>query len=782
MTIRAPTILVALALVGPTACRREGPPVALEAADAATGAAPEPVDAAPARPARALWFADGPGRDAILARERGDHAAARVGLESVLAQDGLGADDRAAAELLLGLEELRAGAHAAAADRFAAARPAPGLKAIEVRVRLLEAQARLDAGQPAPALALVADLDPRALDDSPLRGDLIVIQADATLRTDDVTKARALYRRYLAEHSDGERRHEVSMKLARSLAKSEDVAEQREAIAAFEALLAAVPLSDFADEAERELARLRAAGLGKRGAALREFERQIALGRIDAMIDRGRYRQAVRAAEALLAEPGVTPLERCQAHFAKGTAVFKQRDRAKSRPHFEQAVTHCDAAGQKGVDLAVKAAYQAGRGRYAEGKYKEAARAFETLATTHATHTYSDDAWVLAGESWDEAGDAAAARKAWESALAAAGDMAEEARRRLLVSAFARGDDDEALRLADLGLVAKWLTPAERGKLHYFRGRALARTGKADLARAAFLETLRVGPLDYPALQALSRLREQGDADFAEGLATLQPRDGVDAPTTGAGASDDAALVLARLGLGEWAQDELRAADIAGWPAVVVLNQAGLYGGAQRLVASMGTAWRSQPPAVDPAPWTAAHPQPFLELIEPGEPAAGVPQWLTYAIMQTESRFEPTATSFAGARGLVQLMPSTAKAVAKEVGVDLSDDDVLYDPSTNLALGMHHLGSLVARFGGGDGAVALAIPSYNAGAGAVERWLDERGTLDLDVFIEGIPFDETRKYTQSVLGRWLAYRVLYGTATELRDRVPYLALPIKRGP
>ncbi|MBL8947489.1 MAG: lytic transglycosylase domain-containing protein, partial [Myxococcales bacterium] len=141
-----------------------------------------------------------------------------------------------------------------------------------------------------------------------------------------------------------------------------------------------------------------------------------------------------------------------------------------------------------------------------------------------------------------------------------------------------------------------------------------------------------------------------------------------------------------------------------------------------------------------------------------------------------------TATSFAGARGLVQLMPSTAKAVAKEVGVDLSDDDVLYDPSTNLSLGMHHLGSLVARFGGGDGAVALAIPSYNAGAGAVERWLDERGTLDLDVFIEGIPFDETRKYTQSVLGRWLAYRVLYGSASELRDRVPYLALPIKRGP
>jgi len=303
-----------------------------------------------------------------------------------------------------------------------------------------------------------------------------------------------------------------------------------------------------------------------------------------------------------------------------------------------------------------------------------------------------------------------------------------------------------------------------------------------DEARAAWLEVLAVAPLDYPALQALSRLREQGDVVWAQAVAAMhRPAAGT---STGAGATprSEAALVLAKLGLGTWAQEELRAADIGGWPAVMVLNQAGLYGGAQRLVASMGTAWRQVPPAADATPWKAAYPRPFVEIIEPGESTAGVPQWLTYAIMQTESRFEPRATSFAGARGLVQLMPSTAKSVARDLGVDLRDDEVLYDPATNLALGIHHLGSLVARFGGGDGAVALAIPSYNAGAGAVDRWLDVRGTLDLDVFIEGIPYDETRKYTQSVLGRWLAYRVLYGTADDLRDRLPYLALTIRASP
>jgi soluble lytic murein transglycosylase len=161
-----------------------------------------------------------------------------------------------------------------------------------------------------------------------------------------------------------------------------------------------------------------------------------------------------------------------------------------------------------------------------------------------------------------------------------------------------------------------------------------------------------------------------------------------------------------------------------------------------------------------------------------GEPRLGVPAWLTYAIMQTESRFDPRATSYAGARGLIQLMPSTAKTVAVQAGVELGDEERLYVPTVNLELGMHHLGRLVARFGGGDAGVALAIPSYNAGAGAVEKWLDERRAWDLDVFIEGIPYDETRKYTQSVLGRWLAYRVLYGEGDDPLGRAPYLDLKL----
>jgi soluble lytic murein transglycosylase len=645
---------------------------------------------------------------------------------------------------------------------------------------VLEAQARLDAGDPKAALALV---DGIAAKDSPLADDLRVLEADARLRTDDITGARAAYERYLADHSAGPRRYEVAVKLARSLAKSETVAELKRAVTLFEELVVAVPLSDFGEEAAKELPKLRErAGLVRSAKDAGAFARRAALARIEALVERGRYRQAVKAVEELVKKPGIQPVERCQALFAKGTAVFKQRERAKARPHFEAAMAACGKATDADArTIAVKAAYQAARGRYAEGKHKEAAAAFEKIANDHRDHSYADDAWVLAGESWGEHKDDDKARAAWRKALDLRGDMREEARRRLLVAAFAAGDDAEALKLADGGLKEKGLSAVERGKLEYFRGRALARTGKNEDARAAWLAAIESAPLDYPSLQSIARLRESGDeAALAKarellGAGEAEAKAAATKPTPGA----EAAFVLARLGLGEWAQEELRAADVGGWPAVAVLNQAGLYAGGQKLLARMATSWRADPPRGEARTrWQLAHPQPFLEIVGTSEPRLGVPTWLTYAIMQTESRFDPRATSWAGARGLIQLMPSTAKSVAEQAGVELGNDERLYIPTVNLEIGMHHLGRLVARFGGGDGGVALAIPSYNAGAGAVEKWLDQRRAWDLDVFIEGIPYDETRKYTQSVLGRWLAYRVLYGEGDDPLARAPYLELKL----
>ncbi|MCH9686754.1 MAG: transglycosylase SLT domain-containing protein, partial [Deltaproteobacteria bacterium] len=657
-------------------------------------------------------------------------------------------------------------------------RSAEGLAPITQWVQLWEAQARLDAGQPEQARAVLALTDPKVWGASVVGGDARVTEADARLRTDDREGANEAYRAYLSEHPNGDRRFEVRTKLARLLQGSDDDKERREALKMFDQVRQGVPLSDYGEEATRAIAELeRELGPLRKGAAAKKFTREQGVRRAEALLARHRYARAIKAVGALVSNKKLSPGQRCRLWYVKGSSIFKQRRRADARVAFDRADRECAKAGTDLETLRVKSRYQGARGWYAAGKYEKAGKAFEALATDHPKHSYADDALVLAGESWESAGKDAKAGKAYVRALDDhPGDKADEARRRLLVMRFAAGDHDDALEIIDKALSGRIADPVEQAKLHYFRGRALERLHREDDATAAWLSAVDSAPLSYPALQAMSRLRERGPEVFAQGVAHLRGAAGTPAPI--ADLEGDAALrragVLARLGLGTQARDELRHAKVKGWRAVAVLNQAGLYPAAQRELANMGRRWRRDPPGKDNRlRWEGAHPQPFAEIIAPAEPLHAVPPLLTYAIMQTESRFDPGVTSFAGARGLVQLMPATARGLAKAAEVSIDREGALFDPAINLDLGMRYLGKLTARYGVEGGAVALAIPSYNAGAGSVDRWLSERGAWELDLFIESIPYDETRGYTQSVLGRWMAYRWLYGEG-EPEERLPYL--------
>lgn len=773
--------VLALALLL-AACRSETgtpPPLYTAAGDSGAEAPPPPTERPGepvAAPHRDLWFPAGPGRDAILARERGDHEGAVALLDGLLADPATAADDRGAALYLRALEDIRAGRHGAAAERLADARKAPGLAALDARLRLLEAQALLDSGQAGAALEVLSQVPVEGA----IAGAALIATADARQRTSDRAGARDAYERFLRDFEKSPRRHEARMKLARMLAAGTDPAELRRALELYERVALDVPLSDFGQEATAALPDLEARLGGPRAlAAQLEAGRQRALARLKDLLDRGRYEALLKEADAFLRTAKLPHLDRCQALFLKASAVFKQRKRADARPKYEVAAGECKKAGDQ--DTEVRARYQAGRGRYAEGAYEKAARDFEALARDYPAHSYADDALVLAGESWAEADDHERERQAYERALAIGGDMAAEARRRLIVRAFVDKRFTDALELTDRGLEAPPADLVERAKLHYYRGRSLQRLGRDADAAAAWEEALRQAPLSYPAIQALSRLRDLGDDPLARGLAALQ--------TPGAAVVDlglppvpaaRRARLLASLGLGEDAQAELQDAGVGGWPAAAVLTQAGLFAESQRLIGALGGAWRQSPPVGETRRlWELAHPLAFEEIIRTGEPGRQVPPLLTFAIMQTESRFDPQATSWAGARGLVQLMPGTAKDLAQKAGISDYSSARLYDPSFNLDLGMLYLGKLVARYGGGDAAVALAIPSYNAGAGAVDRWLGERGDLDLDLFIESIPFDETRKYTQSVLERWLVYRWVHAESEQKpADRVPYLPLAV----
>ena len=128
--------------------------------------------------------------------------------------------------------------------------------------------------------------------------------------------------------------------------------------------------------------------------------------------------------------------------------------------------------------------------------------------------------------------------------------------------------------------------------------------------------------------------------------------------------------------------------------------------------------------------------------------------WLLMALSRRESAFNPGARSSAGARGLMQLMPGTARLVARDLGIELPSAEDLYQPALNIRLGSTYLADLLVRYQGNR---ILALAAYNAGPHRVDRWLgDADAPLAHDVFIESIPFHETREYVQAVL----AYRVL----------------------
>jgi soluble lytic murein transglycosylase len=134
---------------------------------------------------------------------------------------------------------------------------------------------------------------------------------------------------------------------------------------------------------------------------------------------------------------------------------------------------------------------------------------------------------------------------------------------------------------------------------------------------------------------------------------------------------------------------------------------------------------------------------------------------LTYAIVRQESQFESQVVSRAGARGLMQLMPATARAVARSEGTLAGHTDAkLFEPAYNIRLGRAFLQQMVEEFGG---SYVLAAAAYNAGPGRAREWIRNSGdprdaNVDAIDWIETIPFEETRNYVQRVMENLQVYR------------------------
>ncbi len=168
--------------------------------------------------------------------------------------------------------------------------------------------------------------------------------------------------------------------------------------------------------------------------------------------------------------------------------------------------------------------------------------------------------------------------------------------------------------------------------------------------------------------------------------------------------------------------------------------------------------------------YTLRFPVAERETVERESAANGLdPAW-AYALIRAESAWQPDVRSHANAYGLMQLLPSTGKRMARQLGLNWRGTSMLLDPETNIRLGTRYLAQQAEQF---QGSPWLASAAYNAGPTPVQRWLAERESLPADIFIETIPYGETRDY----VARVLAFSVIYdwrlnGKARPLSARLP----------
>jgi soluble lytic murein transglycosylase len=290
-------------------------------------------------------------------------------------------------------------------------------------------------------------------------------------------------------------------------------------------------------------------------------------------------------------------------------------------------------------------------------------------------------------------------------------------------------------------------TPISLGRAGYWLGLAHERAGDPVAARAAYLEGARHQTSFYGQLAA-ERAGILPDPALAGGA---------DVPDWKSAAFMQASVVRAVLLL-DGAGDEGRMAQFLrqaaeGRPAE---ERAALA----QMAADLGRPHVGLRVAKDAAAAGMVLPDQYYPLHPIAKRRWPVPAELAMAVARQESELNPRAASDAGARGLMQLMPATAKGVAEAVGLRYDVDRLVEDPNYNARLGTAYLARMLQRY---RGSYVLAVAAYNAGPGRVDQWIEANGDprereVDGVVWIESIPFSETRNYVMRVLEGLQVYR------------------------
>jgi peptidoglycan lytic transglycosylase len=389
--------------------------------------------------------------------------------------------------------------------------------------------------------------------------------------------------------------------------------------------------------------------------------------------------------------------------YALASYLYKQDRAAEAGARYRQLIATFPKS-----EYAPEASYNLGYEAYKSKNYADAARILEQHL---ATYRYPDtkfigEACLWAGKSEELLGNRARALALY--------DLANE-RYRYGYHGYIAGLRAQKLRAADVRLKSEQAKPGsdlERIRanvLHVERVRETANGSEAD--RTARADDLEVIGLTDLAVRELNQAVQTAPASprINLRLAQLYSR---------RGDTFQATLILRR-----------------GYPDIYSYQD----GEAPR------EAWEIFFPLIE---W---------ETIKQEAKRYGIDPYMAAGLIRQESVFNPNAVSRVGARGLMQVMPATGQLISKRQGNGSITASDLFNPSLNIKLGMNYLAQMLGEFG----RIEYAAAGYNAGPGRARRWVAERGGLDIEDWIESIPFSETRGYVQGVLRYSANYRRFY---------------------
>ncbi|PYP87903.1 MAG: lytic transglycosylase [Candidatus Angelobacter sp. Gp1-AA117] len=577
--------------------------------------------------------------------------------------------------------------------------------------------------------------------------DATLLYADAQAASGSPQKAAA----FLEKHRQPTRA-DIEFALAKAYLKA---GETTKATEIYRRLFYEMPLSPEADNAAVELHNMGEA------VPAGSFEQRHA--RASMLLKNKRYTQAVAEFSSLVEQGPSASLPELQVEFA--TALYRDRKRDEAKKLFDALSQNQNAS----AEVRAQALYflaEVARDKDDRDRHSQLISQLRTLAP--------DSVWFQ--EALLSAGNMYLLRKDMESAQRFYAEIFERQRNGRF-SPYAHwkaawlnyrlGKKDDAKRLFE-EQIAFYPGSAEAANALYWRGRMAEEDHDLPVARAYYQKLSENFRYFYYANLGRDRLIKIGFTDVGEPpvLNKLKPL-GLPAQTWEPPVDNlrvKRAQVLANAALYDFAVKEIQAAA-EGSPPWEAVGTAQIYADSGSYNRAIETLKRAVPNYFSadlnqlPRPvWENLFPRPYWEDLKKHSLLNQLDPFLVASLIRQESEFNPAAYSRANAMGLMQLLPTVGKGMAKEVKLRGFSNTELFVPNINLQLGTRYFKRMVDHY---NGQVEYALAAYNAGEDRVDEWRKANNFKDVEEFVESIPFTETREYVQAIKRNAVLYKLLY---------------------